>query len=596
MSSIRNLWGLLKPSPFWFGAAMILGVLSSLAEGIGIALFIPILARLQPGIGNPALPSSLERVLPSSARDHVAWLALIVLGLVCLKNLLLYANRALLAWLDALIGHELRARIFDSLMGAPISFWDRRDPGKVLDTLSNESWRAAQAFQTLSVSIAHASTIVVFTGLLLAISWKLTALVLCGLGLIAAGIRFGMLPVKALGEEAVRVNAELGARMWDGVAGVRSIHAFSLQNLKRQRFRDASAQVRKSFLKLDLLSGLVHPASEVLHAGLLLAVLLWLVPHGVSAPATLVFLLLLFRLQPNVSQFQTCWVALTGMAGSIQDVAALLDSAGQRTTRSGGLPYGALEGSVTFEGVTFQYDGESFPALNDIAVRIPAGKVTAVVGPSGAGKTTLVHLICRFYDASSGTILVDGRPLSSLDLESWRSRIGLASQDTHLFSATVRENIGFGACNASQDQIVQAAVRAGAHDFILQLPEGYDTRVGERGTRLSGGQRQRIALARAFVRDPEILILDEATNALDSVTEEAVSRSLREMKGKRTIIVVAHRPSTISMADYVIVLDQGCVVEQGHPGELMRAGGIFAKLFPFNRPALLEPSEICDTF
>jgi subfamily B ATP-binding cassette protein MsbA len=568
---------------------MVLGALSSLSEGIGIALFIPILGRLQPGIGDPALPSTLERMLPGSVRDHVAWLALIVLSLVCLKNLLLYANRALLAWLDALTGHELRGRIFDSLISAPISFWDRRDPGKVLDTLATESWRAAQAFQILSVSIAHACTVVVFTGLLLAISWKLATLVVCGLGLIAAGIRFGMRPVKAVGDEAVRVNSELGARMWDGVAGIRSIHAFSLQLLKRQRFRDTSMQVRKSFFKLELLSGLVRPASEVLHAGLLLAVLLWLLPHGVSAPATLVFLLLLFRLQPNVSQFQTGWVTLTGMAGSIQDVAALLDSAGQRTAEPGGFPYGDLEDSLAFEGVTFQYDNESLPALNDIAVRIPAGKVTAIVGPSGAGKTTMVHLICRFYDASAGAILVDGRPLPSIDLESWRRRIGLASQDTHLFSATVRENIGFGACNASNDQIVQAAVRAGAHDFILQLPEGYDTRVGERGLRLSGGQRQRIALARAFVRDPEILILDEATNALDSVTEEAVSRSVREMEGKRTIIIVAHRLATISMADHVIVLDQGRVVQQGHPTELMRAGGIFANLFHTHRPGLLEP-------
>jgi subfamily B ATP-binding cassette protein MsbA len=299
-----------------------------------------------------------------------------------------------------------------------------------------------------------------------------------------------------------------------------------------------------------------------------------------------VFLLLLFRLQPNVSQFQTCWVTLTGMAGSIQDVAALLDSAGQRTAQPGGFPYRALEDSLAFEGVTFQYDSESLPALNDIAVRIPARKVTAIVGPSGAGKTTLVHLICRFYDANAGAILVDGRPLPSLDLESWRRRIGLASQDTHLFSATVRENIGFGAYNASDDQIVQASVRAGAHDFILQLPERYDTRVGERGLRLSGGQRQRIALARAFVRDPEILILDEATNALDSVTEEAVSRSLREMEGKRTIIIVAHRVATISMADHVVVLDQGRVVQQGHPIELMRAGGIFANLVSHSPPGV----------
>ena len=595
MRSIWTLWRLLRPSPFWFGTAMILGAVASLSEGIGITLFIPILARVQVGITHPALPDALERVLPAAARNHAGWLALVVLGLVCLKNLFLYANGVLLSWMNALTGHELRGRIFDSLMGAPISFWDRRDPGKVLDTLANESWRAAQAFQILSGSIVQACTVVVFTGLLLAISWKLTVAVLGGLGLISAVIRFGMRPVQAVGEEAVRVNAELGARMWDGVAGIRSIHAFSLQKLKRQRFRAISDEVRKIFFKLDLLSGLVQPSSEVLHAAILLAVLLWLLPHGVSTQSTLIFIVLLFRLQPNVSQLQACWVALAGMAGSIQDVAGLLDAAGQRATASGRAPYRSLKDSLAFERVTFRYDNESKPALDDVSIRIPAGRVTAIVGPSGAGKTTLVHLICRFYDASEGAILVDGSPLASFDLESWRRRIGLSSQDTHLFSATIRENITFGAQNANEDQIVQAAIRAGAHDFILQLPDRYDTRVGERGLRLSGGQRQRIALARAFVRDPEILLLDEATNALDSITEEAVSRALREMDG-RTIIIVAHRLTTISMADHVVVLDQGRVVQQGDPAGLMRADGLFADLCRAHGAGLSEPSETCGMY
>jgi subfamily B ATP-binding cassette protein MsbA len=575
---------------------MVIGALSSLSEGIGIALFIPILGKLQTGVGDDTLPMAFEWLLPNPVRHGVDWLAIVVLGLVVLKNLLLYANAALLAWIDSVSGHELRRRIFDSLMNAPMCFWDRRDPGKVLDTLANESWRTAQAFQVLSGSVVHACTVVVFTGLLLAISWKLTALVLCGLGLISASIRVGMRPVKAVGEEAVRVNAELGAHMWDGIAGIRSIHAFSLQLLKQQRFRNISQQVRRSFFRLELLSGLVPPVSEVLHAGLLLAVLLWLLPHGTSAPTALVFLVLLFRLQPNVSKFQASWVALTGMAGSIQDVGGLLDSAGEHTPAEAGVAYNGLKEALSFDAVTFQYDGESRPALADVSARIPAGKVTAVVGPSGAGKTTLIHLICRFYDVEAGAILVDGLPLPSVNLKSWRQSIGLASQETHLFSATIRENIAFGSYSATDAQIAEAAIRAGAHEFILQLPEGYDTRVGERGIRLSGGQRQRIALARAFVRNPEILLLDEATNALDSVTEEAVSRSLCGMEGKRTIIIVAHRLATISMAHHVIVLDEGRVAQQGTPAELTRAGGLFANLFRVDRPVSPESRQICDTY
>jgi subfamily B ATP-binding cassette protein MsbA len=288
---------------------------------------------------------------------------------------------------------------------------------------------------------------------------------------------------------------------------------------------------------------------------------------------------------------------LSGLAGSIENVSELLESAEDRRPKGGGARFRTLQDAICFDGVTFRYEGESkAAALDNMSVRIEAGKITAIVGPSGAGKTTLVHLICRFYDVSEGCIHVDGEPLPSLDLETWRRRIGLANQDTHLFSASVEENIALGAGRATRGQVIEAATRANAHDFILQLPEGYNTRVGERGQRLSGGQRQRIALARAFVRNPEILLLDEATNALDSVTEEAVSRALRNAVTKPTIIIVAHRMSTIMMADRVIVLDKGRVVQEGRPTDLICADGTFSDLVRPPGLCPLESEDISDTF
>jgi subfamily B ATP-binding cassette protein MsbA len=248
-----------------------------------------------------------------------------------------------------------------------------------------------------------------------------------------------------------------------------------------------------------------------------------------------------------------------------------------------------LKGAIFFRDVSFRYEKESPPALDGLTFTIPAGKMTAVVGGSGAGKSTLAHLLCRFYDPSEGSIQVDETPLAKLDLDRWREHVALASQDMHLFSTSVRENIGMGRQSATSADIVAAAVRAQADDFIHQLPDRYDTPVGERGIRLSGGQRQRIAIARALVRNADLLILDEATNALDSLTEQALMRSVLELRRNQTIVVIAHRLSTVLEADCVIVMDQGRIVESGLPAELIQAEGPFSVLYKAQTISLRGP-------
>ena len=210
---------------------------------------------------------------------------------------------------------------------------------------------------------------------------------------------------------------------------------------------------------------------------------------------------------------------------------------------------------------------------------IPKGKITAIVGFSGAGKSTIINLICRFYDVTEGAIYVDGLPLKQLDLESWRSQIATVSQDIYLFSTTVKENIAYGDLDATEDDIIAAAKQAHAHEFICELPQGYDTKVGDRGIRLSGGQRQRLALARAIIRNPKILILDEATNSLDTISESLIQETLKTLIHDRTTIIIAHRLSTVTQADQIIVLEKGQVVEQGNFQQLLQLDGLFAKLY-----------------
>jgi subfamily B ATP-binding cassette protein MsbA len=272
-------------------------------------------------------------------------------------------------------------------------------------------------------------------------------------------------------------------------------------------------------------------------------------------------------------------VGLTALTSSVQDVMYFLDTSDKPYITSGHLPIKNLEQGIYFESVNFRYNPLEELALKDISICIPRGKTTAVVGPSGAGKSTLIGLICRFYDVTSGEIYVDNCPLRELNLTDWRNQIAIVSQDVYMFSTSVLENIAYGRLDATEDEIIEAAKLANAHEFIMQLPEGYDTKVGDRGIRLSGGQRQRIALARAIVRNPQILILDEATNALDSISEHLIQEALNTLSQNRTVIVIAHRLSTIEQAEQIIVINEGRVAEQGNLQQLLEHDGLFAQLY-----------------
>jgi subfamily B ATP-binding cassette protein MsbA len=463
----------------------------------------------------------------------------------------------------------------------------------VLDTLANESWRATQAFQTLSGTLVHGCAVLMFSVLLFAISWKLSLVVAGGVLLITWLVRCSTRAIQGVGEQAVQVNAELGACMWDGVAGIRTIHAFLLQQEKRARFAQVSEGVRKSFWRLDLLSGRVGPLSETLYVALILLILAWRLPQTAAISTTLVFLLLLFRLQPNLSQLQGGWVALAGAAGCIDEVALLLSPRQKVSVKSGGRRFEGLTHSITLEAVSFRYEGRPQPALERVTAQIPAGKLTVIGGSSGAGKTTLINLLCRFYDLTEGVIRVDDHSLSEWDLETWRERIALVSQETHLFSTSVYENIAIGRRGATNSEIIEAAQWAHAHEFILHLENGYQTSVGERGARLSGGQRQRIALARAFLRNPSLLILDEATNALDDENDAIIQRHLREYSKGRTTIVITHRLATLLTADHLIWLQDGKVVEEGKPADFSKRENLLQLFAPPPVEEAPPSGEIC---
>jgi ATP-binding cassette, subfamily B, bacterial MsbA len=289
------------------------------------------------------------------------------------------------------------------------------------------------------------------------------------------------------------------------------------------------------------------------------------------------FLILLYRLQPRIKQFDSDRVALNAFSASVEEVRKLLDEADKPYLRSGARVPDSITKGIVLENVSLHYGSEKSAALEQVNCAINMGETTALVGPSGAGKSSLISLICRFYDPSTGRLLIDGIPLPELDLTWWRSQIAVVSQEVYLFNASVAENIIYGKLDATREEVLEAARKAHALEFIENLPDGFETGLGDWGLRLSGGQRQRLALARAFIRDPQILILDEATNSLDLISETVVQDALEEFGRGRTVLIIAHRISTVEHADKVIVLDAGRVVESGSVTQLLATGGLFAR-------------------
>jgi ATP-binding cassette subfamily B protein/subfamily B ATP-binding cassette protein MsbA len=280
-----------------------------------------------------------------------------------------------------------------------------------------------------------------------------------------------------------------------------------------------------------------------------------------------------------LSSLATTANQLADNSGRLERLNAILSPAGKQFRRLGGTPFTALERQISFEAVGLQYAPELPPALSDISLTLPKGRMLALVGPSGAGKSSIADLLTGLYAPTEGRILVDGVDLNSLDLASWQQRLGVVSQDTFLFNATIAENIAFGTPGASQAQIEAACQAAQAAGFIESLPQGYDTLVGERGYRLSGGQRQRLSLARAILREPELLILDEATSALDSQSERLVQEAIERFEHNQTVLVIAHRLSTIVRAEQILVLQSGRVLERGNHTTLLRQEGLYRQLW-----------------
>ena len=525
----------------------------------------------------------IDKVL---AEKDMQMLNVISVGIVVtffIRGIFYYGQSYLVSFVGQRVIIDVRDVLFRKFQRLPLSYFDRHQTGEIMSYIANDVAALQNALVDRLIELVTESSI--FIGslvMMVMLDWKLSLLTLITVPLVGQAMKVFGRKLKSSGTVIQERLADITATMQESIAAIRVVKSFGREDYEIERFHRQNELNFRAEMKNNQLMSLLTPTVEFL-AALAVTVIVWFggyeVVNGViTAGALVAFLTYAVNLANPVKRISRVYGAIQKAMAGADRVFAIMDLPETIVNRPGAKDLPPVRGEVVFDDVTFAYE-EGNDALSQVSFSAAPGQMIAFVGPSGAGKSTIANLIPRFYEVSSGAIRIDGYDVRDVTMETLRGQIGIVPQETMLFSATVRENIRYGRLDATEEEILQAAKDANAHEFIMALPEGYETKIGERGLNLSGGQRQRIAIARAILKDPRILILDEATSALDTESEKVVQAALDRLMIGRTSFVIAHRLSTVFNADQIYVIEGGRIHEHGTHEALLAAGGLYSNLY-----------------
>lgn len=606
---MKDFWKMIKryvaPYKKYLGESVLMNVLSAVFNIFSFTLIIPILKilfNLDSSVysfiaWNDASASFKDKVLNNlywfvsqSIIDFGAGTVLLVLCLILsfmtlLKTACYFGSSAVMIPLRTGIVKDLRMQVYDKVLTLPLGFFSQEKKGDIIARISGDVSEVENSItSTLDMLIKNPILIVFYFGTLIFISWQLTlfTIVFAPIMLWIMG-RIGR-RLKERSLEAQVLWSDTMSQVEETLGGLRVIKAFLAEKKMSERFDRVTGKMRDKNIKVATRQALAHPVSEFLGT-MMIAIVLWfggiliLNEHApIDAPTFIYYLVILYSvIQPIKELSKAAYGIPKGMA-SMERINRILETENNIKEYAEPESLDSFNDCIEFKNVSFHYEDGCKTVVDNVNLKIHKGQTIAIVGASGAGKSTLVDLIPRFFDVNEGSITIDGKDIRKVSIHDLRSIMGNVNQDPILFNDSIFNNIAFGVENATMDEVIEAAKIANAHEFIVEKEQGYDTNIGDRGVKLSGGQRQRISIARAILKNPPILILDEATAALDTESERIVQEALERLMSSRTTIAIAHRLSTIRNADEIIVMDEGRIVERGKHAELIEKNGYYKKL------------------
>jgi len=599
--------------PFWkfLAASIVFTIFSALLDGASIYLSIPLLDTLfqQKGVGSGSsvqnvnviqtktnnwiaqfineLTSSFKEFIFSGSTSEILFKICFLIVIAFLgKNLFGYLQAYFLAHVEQGMIRNLRNEAYQHLHKLPMSFFKNERTGNLISRIMNDVNAVNASVSAVFLNlIREPLKIIVFLGIAIAISWRLTLFSLVVLPFSLVIISYiGLILRKQSGLLQAKM-ADLTNRLHETITGVKIVKAFGMEEYENKKFFNETQNFFKLSLRITRIRNIASPTTEFLSVIVGVVIIyfgaqLVLVEKSITASQFIGFLFAIFQLMPPIKELSSVNNRIQESSAAADRIFEILDTEPNIKNVENPISINDFNDSIEFEHVYFKYDDSDDYVLEDINFKVEKGKIIALVGSSGSGKTTLVDLIPRFYDPTEGRILLDGIDIKNIRIEDLRKLMGIVTQETVLFNESVRNNIAYGLTDCSDEKIIEAAKAANAHNFIMELPQKYDTIIGEKGTKLSGGQRQRIAIARALLKNPPIMILDEATSALDNESEVLVQEAIERLMQDRTVFVIAHRLSTIRNADRILVIERGKIVQDGkHQDLIYEEDGIYKKLY-----------------